>query len=289
VKRIAILAFVLAVAPYLLYARDIPSLKGRVNDYAGMISPEVAARIEKKLADFEVSDSTQVVVVTVDSLDGEPIEDFGIRLADAWKIGQEKKDNGVIFIVSKTDRRMRIEVGRGLEGVLTDLRAGRIIDNVVRPDFKNGEYDKGFDEGVQAIIDTCRGEFKNDGKSGRDKDRPLSAMIIFLIIGLYFAVMMLSRFTKIGGGAVGALGLPALVHFGFMPLGLIGFIVSAVIGFLLALGVPFIPIGGGYSGTRGSRGGGGFFGGGGSGGFGGGGGFSGGGGGFGGGGSSGGW
>ncbi|MBI5097300.1 MAG: TPM domain-containing protein, partial [Nitrospirae bacterium] len=121
----------LLLFPLAAYALDVPQLKGRVNDYADMISASAEARLEEELKSFEQSDSTQIVILTIPSLEGEVIEDFGIRVADAWKIGQAGKDNGVILIASKEDREMRIEVGRGLEGRLTDLMAGRIIDLVM--------------------------------------------------------------------------------------------------------------------------------------------------------------
>ena len=142
-KKILLLLVVIPVAVFFLplKALDLPALKGYVNDYADIISPAAKEKLAVKLEAMEASDSTQIAIVTVNSLEGTPIEDFGIQLAEKWKVGQVRKDNGVLFIVSKTDRRMRIEVGRGLEGVLTDLRAGRIIDNVVAPRFKSGDYD----------------------------------------------------------------------------------------------------------------------------------------------------
>ena len=109
-----------------------------------MISAPAEARLEEELNSFEQSDSTQVVILTIPSLEGEVIEEFGIRAAEAWKIGQAGKDNGVILIASKGDREMRIEVGRGLEGRLTDLMSGRIIDLVMKPRFKRGDFDGGF-------------------------------------------------------------------------------------------------------------------------------------------------
>jgi len=260
------------------YALEVPELKGRVNDYADMISPETESLLDERLKSFETSDSTQIVILTVNSLEGDALEDFTIRVAEKWKIGQTKKDNGVILFASKNDRRMRIEVGRGLEGVLTDLLSGRILDNVIRPKFKNGDYDGGFLDGTGSIIEACRGEFKNDSppvSSGNDSSGNLPIIFFFV---LYFAVMLASRVSKILSGSIGAAGLPAIVHFGLFPIGLTGIIISAIAGFILALIFPHIPIGGGYS--SGSSGGGSSFGGGG---------FSGGGGSFGGGGSSGGW
>jgi len=122
-------------------ALDIPKLQGYVNDYAGMISPETKKGLEAELQHFEATDSTQIVVLTVPSLEGEDLEGFSIRVADAWKIGQRVKDNGVIFLIAKEEKKIRIEVGRGLEGRMTDLMAGRIIDLVVKPRFKRGDFD----------------------------------------------------------------------------------------------------------------------------------------------------
>jgi len=121
-----------------------------------MISPSAKAELENELRTFEQTDSTQIVILTIPSLEGEEIEDFGIKVGDTWKIGQAGKDNGIIFIAAKQDRKMRIEVGRGLEGRLTDLMAGRIIDLVIKPRFKRGNFDGGFIAGVSSLIDANR-------------------------------------------------------------------------------------------------------------------------------------
>ena len=117
-------------------AVDLPALKGHVNDYAGMLNPQRAAALETALSDFERSDSTQIVVLTVPNLGGEDIESFSIKVADDWKIGQKGVDNGVILVVAKVERKVRIEVGRGLEGKLTDLVSGRIIRSDISPRLK---------------------------------------------------------------------------------------------------------------------------------------------------------
>jgi uncharacterized protein len=150
--------------PLAASALDVPELRGYVNDYAGMLSPSTGAQLAEKLKAFEASDSTQMVILTIPSLEGEPIEDVGIQVAESWKIGQKGKDNGILLIVSKQDRKMRIEVGRGLEGRLTDLTAGRIIDLVIKPRFKAGDFDGGFTAGVSALIGATRGEFQADAK-----------------------------------------------------------------------------------------------------------------------------
>jgi len=149
------------------------------------------------------------VILTVPSLEGETIEDYSIKVAEAWKIGQKGKDNGIIFTVAKQERKMRIEVGRGLEGKLTDLMAGRIIDLVITPLFKQGNYDEGFKAGVAALIDATRGEFKAEerpasrglGYSVRspwDLDPMLFLMIIFLVV--FFGTISISAALRKRGG-----------------------------------------------------------------------------------------
>jgi len=152
-RALLALALALACGP-LAAALEVPSLTGRVNDYADMISPSAEAAITQKLEQLEASDSTQVVVLTVPSLEGEDLEGFSIRVAEAWKIGTAQNDNGAILLVARDDRAVRIEVGYGLEGRLTDLLAGRIVDQIVVPNFKAGRFDEGFTLAVDAIIAT---------------------------------------------------------------------------------------------------------------------------------------
>jgi len=138
---------------------EIPRLEGTINDYAQMISPATKVRLEGELKSFEQTDSTQMVLLTVPSLQGKNIEEFGIKVAEVWKIGQKNKDNGIIVVVAKRERKIRINVGRGLEDRLPDLLAGRIIDLVITPRFKRGDFDGGFEAGVAALIDATRGRF----------------------------------------------------------------------------------------------------------------------------------
>ncbi len=145
-------------------ALDVPPLRGRVNDYAGLLSKGVVGQLELVLRDFEQKDSTQIVVLTVPSLEGDGLEEFSLRVAEQWQIGRKGLDNGAIFLVSRADRQVRIEVGYGLEGRLTDLTAGRIIREVVLPEFRAGRFDQGVASGVQAMIDSVRGEFQTGGR-----------------------------------------------------------------------------------------------------------------------------
>jgi uncharacterized protein len=273
------------------HALEVPKLQGYVNDYADMMSPRVRDELTNELRAFEQTDSTQVVILTVPSLEGEPLEDFSIKVAEAWKIGHKGKDNGAILLVAKQDKKIRIEVGRGLEGRLTDLMSGRIIDLVIKPRFKRGDFDGGFVAGVSALIDATRGEFKaGDGRQPQGHDK-FSQIFTFLIFG-GIVLLVLGSFSRVLGGLAGAIGLPFIALLGGFSIGLVLLIVLAVAGLGLGLLLPAIFSSGGRYGGGGFGPGGGYFGPGGGfggGGFGGGGGFSGGGGDFGGGGASGGW
>jgi uncharacterized protein len=195
-KKAGALFFVLLLfLPFAVEAAKIPVPRGYVNDYGDMISQSAEADLAAKLKSFEETDSTQLVVLTVPSLEGEPLEDYSIRVAEAWKIGQKTKDNGILFLVSREDRKMRIEVGRGLEGKLTDLTAGRIIDLVVKPKFKAEDYDGGFTAGVSALIDATRGEFTPDRRTPSGGQEPyvpfageMPPWLAFLMLMGFFAL-----------------------------------------------------------------------------------------------------
>lgn len=267
--------------------REVPGYKGYVNDYASMMSPEVREKLESVLSSFDQSDSTQVAILTIDSLDGDPIEDFSIRVVDKWKIGQKGKDNGVLFFVAKNDHKMRIEVGRGLEHVLTDLAAGRIIDRVVAPLFRNGRFDEGFEAGIEAVIQTTRGEYTQEtGRHG--KEAP--ALFKYLVIGGFLTVFLAANSRKLGAAA-GAVLLPLVFYLGLPgPVSWLILLLLVPVGAFIGLALASMFSASSMYNSSGRRGGyymggggfgGGSFGGGGFGGFGGGG--------FGGGGASGGW
>lgn len=270
---------------------EVPALKGRVNDYADIISPGTEDAIAAELKALEQQESTQIAVLTVPSLKGDSIESFSIRVAEQWRIGQAEKDNGAILIVAKAERKLRIEVGYGLEGRLTDLMAGRIIRNVIVPEFKSGNFDRGIAEGVTAMIKTVRGEYSAAEKTeGPGKSVPQSA--IFALVVFAFLIIQLGRIRRSAGTVAGGILAPVFGAM-FFPVG--GLLLLALIPMGIAAGFLFSLFGGALNaaGAGGHRryhhggfwiggGGGGFS----SGGFGG---FSGGGGGFGGGGASGGW
>jgi len=279
----------LLLLPCAAGALDVPQLRGRVNDTANLLSPEAAARLEQKLAGFERESSNQVAVLTIASLQGDDIDQFAIRVAEQWKLGQQGKDNGVLLIIAQAERKVRIEVGMGLQGVLPDITASRIIREVMRPHLKSGNFDQGIHAGTDSIIAATRGEFKASPQdAGRRPHKKRSSFPTFLVITLVVAVVcgMISRYL---GGAAGAVGLPLAASMAFPGLGILPLFLLAmgglVGGFLLSMFLAGMSGGGfGGGGFGGGYWGGGF--GGGSSGGGGGDSFSGGGGGFDGGGSS---
>lgn len=287
---LALLWGFLAAAP--TAALQVPKLGGRVNDFAGLLTPATVQQLDSILAQLEQTDSTQIVVVTIPSLEGDSLEDFSMRLAEQWKIGQKQLDNGAILLVAVAERKVRIEVGYGLEGKLTDLTAGRIIRGVMAPQFRAGDFNQGVVAGVQAMIQVVRGEFTAPAPSSR-RPRGSSELNggLLVFVFLVFLVSRLAQAGKVAGMFGGGVALPVVGH-GFFGLGwpwlaallpiglLLGWVLAAVMGAFggrpsarrsHSLGGFWGPTGGGFSS------GGGF------------GGFSGGGGGFGGGGASGGW
>ena len=260
-----------------VFALQIPEKpQSYVNDYARLLSDNARDQIENTLADFEKATSNQVVVAIFPSLEGEALEDFSIRLAEKWKVGSKKYSNGIMLLIFKEDRKIRIEVGYGLEGSLPDMVASQIIRNEITPAFREGNFDKGVADAVQAIIAATRGEYKAGTQGADDPVQKYSGALFILLV--FFMVLPLICYI--------AVFLFCLAVFGF-PLGLfIGLTVAFVLFLLRAFftslsGQTIRSSGTGFWG--GGFGGGGFSGGGFSGGF------SGGGGGFGGGGASGGW
>ncbi len=266
----------------------VPPLAARVTDLTRTLTAGEQQALEAKLADWEARTGNQLVVLMVPTTQPEPIEAYSIRVAEAWKIGRKGNDNGAVFLVAKDDRKLRIEVGYGLEGVLTDVTSHRIIAENVAPLFREGKFAAGIDAGVDRII----------GVVGEGKPLPpkaagakpsfgwnnLEMLFILLFIGVPVVGGILRRIfgrffgSLIGGGIVGA---GAFVVAGSVFIA----ILAAIIAFIVMIffgAVGGLPGRGGGFRSSGGWGGGGFSGGGG-------GGFSGGGGSFGGGGSSGSW
>jgi uncharacterized protein len=152
-------------------AADIPFLTGRVVDNAELLSPAARDRIGELLKAHEAQTTDQIAVLTVPSLEGTSIEEFSVKVFESWKLGQKGKDNGVLLVIVPRERKMRIEVGYGLEGRLTDLASNRIIRNVMAPEFKSNNFDRGVEEGARAIIAQLRGEGPAPGDAGSEADK----------------------------------------------------------------------------------------------------------------------
>ena len=136
----------------------VPQLTGRVVDQTGTLSDNDIAQLTQTLADLERRKGSQIAVLIVPTTDGEAIEQFSLRVAEAWKIGRKKVDDGALLVVAKNDRRLRIEVGYGLEGALTDVTTKRIIDEAITPKFRSGNFAGGISDGVNRMIDLVNGE-----------------------------------------------------------------------------------------------------------------------------------
>jgi uncharacterized protein len=291
-RGLALLTFVILASFAAAAPNDglapIPPLASAVTDQTGTLSASERQALEAKLRDWEGRTTNQLAVLIVPTTAPEPIEQYTLRVAEAWKIGQKGKDNGVILLVAKNDKRIRIEVGYGLEGVLTDVTSRRIIAENIAPEFSKGNFAAGINAGVDRIIEVVNAGEPLPALTPQRKTAPprhfdFGTMLIVLLVAVpILGSVLRSVFGKVGGSLLGGGIVGAIAWFVASSLLIAG--VAAIIGFIVMLfsgisgrGGPgiFIPGGGG----------GGF----GGGGFGGGGGFSGGGGSFGGGGASGGW
>ncbi len=180
-------------------AKDVPYLSGRIVDEADMIPPDEEQRLDAKLEQLEKETGDQVAVLTVQSLDGEVLEDYSVKVATTWKLGQQGKDNGVLLLIAKDDRKLRIEVGYGLEPQLTDAEAGRIIRNVITPRFKAGDFGGGVEQGVDAIVGTLQGEpgaIPEDTGTSNDLGiggRFMMGGIFFLVVGIFSMIALFGK------------------------------------------------------------------------------------------------
>lgn len=288
-KTLALIALLLS-ASLSVAEVAVPPLQSRVTDLAGTLSAGEVVQLEQKLAAFEAKKGSQIAVLIVLTTQPETIEQYSIRVVDAWKLGRKRIDDGVLLIIAKQDRAVRIEVGYGLEGVLPDAIAKRIVDEIIVPKFKQGDFAGGINAGVERMMAVIAGEplpppqirpgTGGSARAGAVLDNIIPIFIGFIVLGK----ILQSLFGRFIGASVMSVAVGFLGWVVFSSI--IFAIIIAVFSFFLSL---FGNAGGGI--TRGGPGSwpSGGFGGGRGGGFGGGGGFSGGGGGFGGGGASGRW
>ena len=278
VIRALLLAFVMGASAVVRADTPIPPLTARVTDQTATLTADQTQALEQSLQAFEARKGSQIAVLIVPSTEPETIEQYGLRVAEQWKIGRKSVDDGAILIVAKNERALRIEVGYGLEGVLNDATSKRIISEIIVPRFQQGDFYGGITAGIDQMIRVVDGEPlpqpKAEPTSGNPDLRQVAPII--LILALIVGGFLRSILGKVPGAIVtgGVLGFVAWLFAGAVVIA----IVAGLIAFLFTLlggGMPGALMGG--MGGRGYRGGG----------FGGG--FGGGGGGFGGGGASGRW
>jgi uncharacterized protein len=183
----------------------------RISDYAGALAAANRDRLEAKLADRERTSRNQVVVAIFRSLEGESLEDFSIRLAEKWKIGQKGLDNGVIFLIFLQDRKMRIEVGYGLEPTLTDAISSSILSEVVAPRFREGKIAEGIEAGLDAIDAAIRGEYRAESRRGARRGDRVPAIVplgfvILVILGMIIAAQRNAARARRNGWTGGSRG-----------------------------------------------------------------------------------
>ncbi len=252
ITAILTLIALFSVSTVSVFGLEVPRLEGRINDKAGVLSSSTSREIDSYLAAVEKATGAQIALLTIPSLEGDALESYSLRVAEAWKLGSAEQDNGALLLVAMEEREIRIEVGYGLESVLTDAMSGYIIREAIVPEFKSGNFDRGITAGLQAMGGVVTGDTPitveqiQDSRKEEESGGVPVFFLIFILVFLFGRIGRYRRYRRRGMSPMSAFFLGSML--------------------------------GGAS--RGGSS---------SGGFGGGGGFSGGGGGFGGGGASGGW
>jgi uncharacterized protein len=185
-----------------------PPPAGYFNDYAKVVPPAAAQRMNAQLQQFERDTSSQIVCAIFPKMESDSsIEDYTVRVAESWKVGQKGANNGAVLFVFVQDRAMFLQVGYGLEGALPDAIAKQIIENEIKPHFRNGNYEAGLQAGVNAILAAVRGEYKGTGRtvaeqSGASRGHSPGAGLGALIFALFLVVFLLRALTRLGHGRV---------------------------------------------------------------------------------------
>ena len=220
--------------------KAVPELWGqRVHDEAHVLQQATVDQLEKNLRTYEDSTSNQIAILIVQSLDDDVIENYSIRVVEKWKLGQKGKDNGVLLLIAVDDHKMRIEVGQGLEGVLTDAQSSRIIRNEIAPAFRRNDYDAGVTAGIDAIIKAIGGEYKADDIDPSSDltitERIFVGLFLFVILGVF---TLIAVFTQgCAGWGLYAFLIPFYAFFPWIAIGS-----TAGIGLLIVyiIGIPIL-------------------------------------------------
>ena len=207
---LALLALALLALHTTVVAAELsfPELTGRVVDAAGILAPERRATLEAKLQAYEEKTSDQVVVATVPNLQGTTIEDYANRLFRAWKIGQAKANNGALLLVAPSERKVRIEVGYGLEGALTDALSRVIIASAITPRFKVGDFPGGITAGIDGMLSILSGDAEVWQRKPRVRSDEVDPGQVFLFVALFLVVLFVAWRMNRGGRRGGVVFLP---------------------------------------------------------------------------------
>lgn len=212
-----------------IQAKIYPTPQGHVNDFANIISDPVQLNLEETLVTYEATSSHEIAVVTLESLDEDVIENVAVELFEQWKIGKEKQDNGVLLLIAPNERELKIEVGYGLEPILTDSRTGNIIRSKITPEFKKDDYNTGIVNGVNAILtilDKDPTAFDTTASSIVPDAGQLDSLIFLGIILIYLSAFLSRSKRWWPGGVIGGI-------LGLIFISIIGAIVLALLGLLL--------------------------------------------------------
>jgi uncharacterized protein len=200
---------------FLAHALDIPPLTGQIVDLAHVLPPSAVESLTARLTAHEGQSSNQVAVLTIPSLEGESLEEFAHRVATTWKLGRKGTDNGVLLLVAIKERKVRIEVGYGLEGVLTDIRSAQIIRNEIVPRFRGGDLSGGVMEGITAILKTMDGTYQaSESTPSRQDGAVVEQVVVAVIVGLFVGLLFMNihRFVgPVAGAGISTLLAPWVV------------------------------------------------------------------------------
>lgn len=214
-------------------ALDVPPLTGRVVDLAHVLPPDETDQLASRLKAHEEKTTNQVVVLLLPSLEGDSLEEYSHRVATTWKLGQKGTDNGVLFLVALKERKIRIDVGYGLEGTLTDLRSAHIIRNEIVPRFRAGDMRGGVRAGIDGILNTIEGTYQApDSPPERVKAEPEPTALQYVVIGIvvgFLAGLVLSQGLRSARALLGSALTFIVAQLASVPLGLVAAAVTAIL------------------------------------------------------------
>ena len=200
-----------------VYALEVPPLKGRINDRAGVLSSSESRDLENYLAGVEKATGAQIALLTIPSLEGESLESYSFRVADSWQLGSADKDNGALLLIAMEEKKIRIEVGYGLEAVLTDAMSGYIIREAIVPEFKKGKFDRGIAAGLKSMGGVVTGDTPisveqiNESQQQESEGGVSIFFLIFIFVFFFGRIGRYRRYRRRGMSPMGAFFLGSML------------------------------------------------------------------------------